>query len=67
MATPEKKKNAILIYISVIFLIGISYPILALFNKQITILGFPLLYLYLFACWVILVFFLFYWAKNKAV
>lgn len=35
--------------------VGFSPPVLTLFNKPILVAGIPLLYLYLFALWVVLV------------
>lgn len=32
-----------------------SYPVLSLFNRRILIFGFPLLYVYLFAIWAVLI------------
>ncbi len=41
-----------------LFLLGavlFNYPILSLFNLKIVVLGFPLLYIYLFVVWAILI------------
>lgn len=41
-----------------IFLLGLvlcSYPVLSVFNRQITVFGLPLLYLYLFSAWALLI------------
>jgi hypothetical protein len=32
-----------------------NYPVLALFNVPVTVLGIPLLYLYVFAAWSVIV------------
>jgi hypothetical protein len=41
-----------------LFLLGallFSYPILSLFNREVLVFGFPLLYVYLFLLWTLLV------------
>lgn len=41
-----------------IFLLGLvlcSYPFLSVFNRPITVLGLPILYLYLFGAWALLI------------
>ena len=41
-----------------LFLLGcllFNYPMLALFNVRVTLLGVPLLYAYLFAAWALLI------------
>jgi hypothetical protein len=41
-----------------IFLLGcllFNYPMLALFNVRVTLLGVPLLYAYLFGAWAVLI------------
>jgi len=41
-----------------IFLLGcllFNYPLLALFNVRVTVLGVPLLYAYLFTAWALLI------------
>jgi len=41
-----------------VFLLGVllfNYPLLALFNRTVLILGVPLLYAYIFAAWALLI------------
>ena len=41
-----------------VFLLGVllfNYPLLALFNRTVLILGVPLLYAYIFAVWALLI------------
>jgi hypothetical protein len=41
-----------------VFLLGcflLNYPLLSLFNKPAEVLGVPLLYIYIFAAWAILI------------
>ena len=41
-----------------VFLLGcllFNYPLVALFNRKVVVLGVPLLYAYLFAAWALLI------------
>lgn len=41
-----------------VFILGfllLNYPLLSLFNRRVLVGGFPLLYLYLFLVWAILI------------
>lgn len=45
-------------HIVALFILGcllFNYPLLSLFNQAGTILGFPVLYAYLFAAWAVLI------------
>jgi hypothetical protein len=42
----------------VLFAVGgllFNYPLLALFNRPVTVIGIPLLYIYVYAAWVLLI------------
>lgn len=41
-----------------------NFPFLGLFNKNILIAGIPVLYLYVFFCWIIILF-LTFWVQRK--
>ncbi len=44
--------------LAALFLAGLvlfNYPILSLFNLDITLMGMPLLYLYIFGCWCLII------------
>jgi len=49
------QKNRRLIALSLLGGILLNYPILSLFNLDITVLGIPLLYLYIFIVWFLLI------------
>ena len=54
MAKPKRKTERLI----GLFLLGcllFNYPLLALFNLRATFLGIPLLYVYLFAAWGLLI------------
>jgi hypothetical protein len=55
-----------------IFLLGIvlsNYPVLSLFNLDRLVLGIPLIYLYMFSSWVVIIFLIFLviqpWAAKE--
>ena len=54
--TPENKKNKRLVALFLFGLVLLNYPILSLFNINITIFGFPLVYIYIFGIWGLLIF-----------
>jgi hypothetical protein len=44
--------------LAVVFLLGVllfNYPLLALFNRTATLAGIPVLYLYIFGAWALLI------------
>lgn len=52
------KKESIkakLIFISLLFIVAFNFPFLKIFNKPILVAGIPLLYLYLFLLWGVLI------------
>lgn len=53
---PEKKRqNERLIAMLVFGVIALNYPLLSLFSKNRLVLGIPLLYLYIFSVWAVLI------------
>jgi hypothetical protein len=54
--TPENKKSKRLVALFLLGFMLLNYPILSLLNIDISVLGFPLLYLYIFGVWGLLIF-----------
>lgn len=52
----RKPKTELLIGLFLLGCVLFNYPILTLFNQRVTLFGIPLLYLYLFSVWSILIF-----------
>ena len=51
----RKPKTELLIGLFLLGCVLFNYPILTLFNQRVTVFGIPLLYLYLFSVWSILI------------
>jgi hypothetical protein len=54
--TPENKKNKRLVALFLFGFVLLNYPILSLLNINITVFGLPLLYIYIFCIWGLLIF-----------
>jgi len=54
--TPENKKYKRLVALFLFGLVLLNYPILSLLNINIMVFGFPLLYLYIFGIWGLIIF-----------
>ncbi len=54
--TPENQKSKRLVALFIFGFIFLNYPILSLFNVKITLFGLPLLYIYIFGVWSLLIF-----------
>jgi hypothetical protein len=54
--TPENKKTKRLVALFLFGFVLLNYPILSLLNINITIFGLPLLYIYIFGIWSLLIF-----------
>ena len=54
--TPENKKNKRLVALFLLGFVLLNYPILSLLNINITIFGLPLIYIYIFGVWGLLIF-----------
>ena len=52
-----------------LFLLGVllfNFPLLSLFNRPALLFGFPVLYFYLFAVWLMIVFFMLLISRSKS-
>jgi hypothetical protein len=63
--TPVRRKIQRLLVLFIFGALAFNYPLLALFSKQVLWFGIPLLYLYLFAFWVIFIVFIAFVAERK--
>jgi hypothetical protein len=63
--TPVRRKIQRLLVLFIFGTLAFNYPLLALFSKQVLWFGIPLLYLYLFAFWVIFIVFIAFVAERK--
>ena len=54
--TPENKKNKRLVALFLFGFVLLNYPILSLLNLDITVFGIPLVYIYIFGVWGLLIF-----------
>jgi hypothetical protein len=54
--TPENKKNKRLVALFLFGFVLLNYPILSLLNLNITVFGLPLVYIYIFGVWGLLIF-----------
>ncbi len=59
------QKNRRLIALSLLGCVLLNYPILSLFNLNITLMGIPLLYLYIFAVWFLLIILIAFATKSS--
>ena len=53
---PEHIRRPKLVLLSILLLVLISYPLLTLSNKSVLAGGIPLLVVYLFAVWILVIF-----------
>ncbi len=53
--TPDSLKSKRLVGLFIIGLVLFNYPILSLFNLKINLFGIPLVYLYLYFTWILLI------------
>jgi hypothetical protein len=54
--TPDNRKSKRLVAIFLFGFVMLNYPVLSLLNLDITVFGIPLVYLYIFAIWGLLIF-----------
>ena len=54
--TPENKKSKRLVALFLFGFVLLNYPILSLLNLDITVFGIPLVYIYIFGIWSLLIF-----------
>jgi len=62
--TPESKKNKRLVALFLLGFVLLNYPILSLLNLPIFVFGLPLLYIYIFGIWGLLIL-LSAWATTR--
>ena len=53
--TPESKKNKRLVALFLFGCVLLNYPIISLFNLNVFVFGLPLLYIYIFGIWGLLI------------
>lgn len=53
--TPKARKNKRLVGLFLLGSVVFNYPLLSLFNLKTRILGMPLLIIYIFSAWVLLI------------
>jgi len=56
-----------LIFLTVLFAALTSFPFLGLVNRPLLIAGVPLLYVYIFACWLLLIVLLLLTARGRRI
>jgi len=54
--TPDNRKSKRLVALFLFGFVLLNYPILSLLNLDITIFGLPLVYIYIFGIWGLLIF-----------
>jgi len=54
--TPENKKSKRLVALFLFGFVLLNYPILSLLNLNISVFGLPLVYIYIFGIWGLLIF-----------
>ena len=54
--TPTNIKNKRLVGLFLLGWILFNYPLLSLFNKEVLVFGIPVLYVFLFTSWALLIF-----------
>ena len=52
---PERRRRERLVALALLGLLALNYPLVALFNHTTLVLGIPLLYLYLFVAWLVVI------------
>jgi len=53
--TQNNPKNRYLVGLFLVGVLFFNYPLLSLFNHNLSILGIPLLYFYIFSVWIFLI------------
>jgi Ca2+/Na+ antiporter len=51
----NKRNNQKLIFLAILLLVLLSYPFISLTNKAQLLFGIPMLYLYIFIVWIIII------------
>ncbi|ADY50856.1 hypothetical protein Pedsa_0271 [Pseudopedobacter saltans DSM 12145] len=60
----ERLNKERLVFVSIIFSVLLTFPVLSISNRSIFIGGIPLLYIYLFGVWLLLIIALFLFSKR---
>ena len=55
MTSQDKKKHPRLLGLFLLFLLLFNYPIISIVNQPVLVWGIPLLYLYLFGAWLLMI------------
>jgi hypothetical protein len=55
MPVMQDRSSQRLVAVSVLGALLFNYPLLALFNRAVLVLGIPLVYLYVFAAWALVI------------
>ena len=55
MTSKDKNKHQRLLALFLLFLMLFNYPIINIVNQPVLVAGIPLLYLYLFTAWLIMI------------
>ena len=58
-------KGQKLFFLFLLFLVLMGFPVLSIFNIEKLFFGIPVLYLYLFSSWFLLIIFLFFALRKK--
>jgi Ca2+/Na+ antiporter len=61
----NKSNNQKLIFLGILMLIMLSYPFISLANKAQLLFGIPMLYLYIFIVWIIIIIILYRIVEKK--
>ena len=51
----QKKRNERIVVLAIVGILALNYPWLSLFSRSVLVFGIPLLYLYLFSLWALLI------------
>lgn len=52
---PERRRRERLVALVVLGMLALNYPLVALFSRATLVFGIPLLYLYLFVAWLVVI------------
>jgi hypothetical protein len=50
--SPSRNRQK-LVFLFVLLILGLSYPILSIFNRPVLLIQVPVLFIYLFALWIL--------------
>lgn len=61
----EMNHNQKLVLVAIAFLLLMIYPIISIFNKPRLISGIPILYVFIFGAWFVLIFIIMFLMRQK--